>query len=1029
MNNIIYRIHPRPALTPLRIALLAALGLVAVTSSPAFAQQYDYTTDEVLNEPRTHDRGFNVGIDGTASLTVVGNGRLHSNGAIKLGVRETGDGILRLQGNDASLTLNSVFGMDIGLRGRGALHVQDGASVKTGEVIQLGVNDGSQGTIHVTGAGSTLEAYVLKVGLKGDGLLRVDGGGVVTAGELFSGSEGNSQRATAIEVSGAGSELKSGRIGLSSLLRVDDGARFHSREGYLSGLSSRTGVSAITGNGSRWDNEGELEVRTALNVSDGAVLQTDTLVVSGRSILSGNDLPRETIRITGEGALVKANSGVLIGGPGSLTQNPLAISVGDGGRLEAGGNIHIGKENYLLLGGSMIPESPYPTWGEPTIAGELDQSLIMLRGDAGGVVFNHTGAITLENTVRTNSDLPYGYEMSAALINRSGDTTLSGDLTRFAGRVLVAGGVLQISSDINTDTSDYDGRQKPMQRMEVSGGTLVINSRAGDIEAFSDTNGVMSNRRTSQVLVRSGGTLAGTGTVGSTSVEDGGILSPGHGSIGAFTIDGDLFFNSSPFTSYDSAKAYYDVDLLADGQSDLITVTGAAYIGSRADGSAHKLDTGVRITGLDPATSYQAGQRYTILEADSGVTGGFDDVVSNSAFITGTLVQTDKAVHLDLALVTEEPEEETIEGGQPERLIVFGRVAHTTNQRATAAALDSLHQSGDALSLYNQLLMQDEESARRSFDELSGEAHASTRALLLRNDFLRSGVLAHLRTDPVEVANGSRAWITGSGDARSQRSDGNAAARRDHSEGLLMGYDFSFGEGWTVGAAGGRQSMRQQVRERGTRSEVDALHSGVYAAFRRDALWLRGGVSYADFKVETERSLGAGQAWEQHLRGHSKANAVSTFSELGIDLPLQTMTLTPYLGLAHTTLSTGSSIEGEGSAALYVLPGRDRVWTTTTGVRAAWDVGSGERTGARIEGGLAWQNQQGDRTVGSTQAFVVGSDAFTVYGAPLARNLALAEIGVVLRPTGSSRVNLFVQGQRGGGERGFAAQASWNVMF
>ncbi len=156
---------------------------------------------------------------------------------------------------------------------------------------------------------------------------------------------------------------------------------------------------------------------------------------------------------------------------------------------------------------------------------------------------------------------------------------------------------------------------------------------------------------------------------------------------------------------------------------------------------------------------------------------------------------------------------------------------------------------------------------------------------------------------------------------------------------------------------------------------------------------------------------------------------MSTFSEAGFDLTLKPMTLTPYLGLAHTALSTGGSVEGEGSAALYVLPTRDQVWTTTTGVRVAWETSGGERTGARIEGGLGWQNHHGDRLVDSTHAFVVGSDAFTVHSAPLARNLAVAEFGVVLRPSDSSRVNLFVQGHRGGGERGLAAQASWNLRF
>jgi len=209
------------------------------------------------------------------------------------------------------------------------------------------------------------------------------------------------------------------------------------------------------------------------------------------------------------------------------------------------------------------------------------------------------------------------------------------------------------------------------------------------------------------------------------------------------------------------------------------------------------------------------------------------------------------------------------------------------------------------------------------------------------------------------------------------------------------------------------------------RSEVDALHGGMHVAFRRDALWVRGGVSYTDYDVDTERSLGAGQPWEQTLTARYKAHAVSTFTEAGVDLPLQSLTLTPYLGIAQTTLSTEEATEVTGSAALALLPTRDQVWTTTAGVRSAWNLSGG----ARVEGGLAWQNTSGDRRTSTTQIFATGSNLFTVHAVPLARNMALAELGVVLQPTDNSRVNLFVQGHRGGGERGFAAQASWNVMF
>lgn len=1023
----------RFAVSPLSTALLAALGLITAALPAAYADQHQYNADTTVTDERTHKEGFDIGADSAVVVTVTDKGSLRADGAVNLGQNRKGDGTLLLNGPDARFTSTHYNGTDIGVLGRGTLIVKNGARVEGGHQMRVGVEDGSSGVLHVTGSGSGVRVDDLYIGSRGHGLLRVDDGAKLVADELrVGGGVGTTnQRGSRMEISGAGSEVDARYAFFGGTLRVEDGAQLRTRDdSKLDTHAELSDPSVISGTGSRWDHKGDLQVLGALDVRDGGVLTADTLRVSGNDNInnSGTDLRREQLRVTGVGAVIQVKDRILVeGDTGSLTA---AITASEGGRIEAGGELVLGSGGYLVLGGAMSDGKVAPTWEIPVAAGELDDSIITMKHGAGGVVFNHTGVITVDNTMR--SDRTGVMWAGGAITNHAGTTVLEGDLSTYGGWVWVHGGTMVINADTYTEAEGYAGVMgvMPLQHMWVDGGTLVLNGSSGFMhEGEPGEPGIPF--RTAWATATGTGTLAGTGTVGNTWVHDGGSLSPGHGDIGTFNVDGNLLINAGGVGPENvDTKAFLDVDLYADGRSDLVKVSGTAHIGFGATVEGAQGETGVRVTTLDPATSYQEGQRYTILEAEGGITGGFDDVVSNSAFITGTLVQTDKAVHLDVTLIKQDEsgeQEAGEEGNQP--LTVFGRVAHTANQRATATALDSLQQSGDALALYNQLLMQDEDSARRSFDDLSGEAYASTRAMLLRDDFLRAGVLSHLRTDPAEVVDGSRAWATGSGDARSQRGDGNATARRDHSEGLLMGYDFSFGSSWTVGAAGGRQSMRQQVRGRGASSEVDALHSGVYAAFRRDALWLRGGVSYADFEVETDRAVGAGQPWEQSLRSRYKSHAVSSFSEAGVDLPLNAMTLTPYLGLAHTALSTCGSVEGEGSAALYVLPTRDQVWTTTTGVRVAWETSGGERTGARIEGGLAWQNHYGDRLVDSTHAFVVGSDAFTVRSAPLARNLAAAEFGVVLRPSDSSRVNLFVQGHRGGGERGLAAQASWNLRF
>ncbi|WNH50887.1 autotransporter outer membrane beta-barrel domain-containing protein [Stenotrophomonas oahuensis] len=1021
-----HRHHPR-SITPLCAAVLVALGLTT-TPHTVSAASHKYTADETITEERNHQQGFDAGIDTAVVLDITGSGHLTNGGSVNLGVNQDGHGTVRVIGPDARFTGPGSYSTDVGVSGKGTFVVQEGGGAWA-NTLRVGVNKGSFGSVHVTGAGSRLKARYLYLGHDGEGLLRIDGGAKVDVeadvlGDGRSpGSFSTHRRSTRIEISGKDSQLKANNVRIGGQLLIEDGAQLHSNKGGVYTASSGAGAAVITGTGSRWVNETELDVHTGLDIRNGAALETETLEIKGTRTINSTttDLTREQLRVTGTGSKIKAANGIRIG---ELSTSGGTLTISEGGRVEAGGKLHIGGGSYLVLGGAIGGTFTEPTWQPAVAAGELDDSVITFHTVSLGLAFNHTGAITLDNTLRSENDALH--RNGGALINVAGTTALTGDLSKFGGRVNVHGGTLVIDTDTYTDAKGYDtiGDAKPRQYMFVDGGTLVLNGESGF--RWEEREGdAITSFRTAWATASGSGVLAGTGTVGDTRIHDGGTLSPGHNSVGTFNVDGDLYFNAGGVgREHVDTKSWLAVDLRADGEADKVKVSGAAFIGHGASTEGEQGDTGVRVNTLDPHTSYQIGQRYTVLEAEGGITGGFNDVESNSAFITGALVQTDNAVHLDIALIEEESAEaEGAENNAPP--IVFGRVARSSNQRAVAAALDSLPQSGDALVLYNQLLMQDEESAVRAFDELSGELHASTRAMLLRDDFLRAGVLSHLRTGPADEGYGSRAWITGNGQSRSQRSDGNAATRRDHSEGLLLGYDFSFGEGWTVGAAGGRQSLRQNVRDRTSRSEVDALHGGMYAAFRRDALWLRGGVSYTDYDVDTERTLGEGQPWEQTLTARYKAHAVSTFTEAGFDLELQSLTLTPYLGIAQTTLSTGQATEAAGSAALALLPTRDQVWTTTAGVRSAWDL----RDRARVEGGLAWQNTSGDRRTSTTQIFATGSDLFTVHAVPLARNVALAELGVVLSPTTNSRVNLFMQGHRGGGERGFAAQASWNVMF
>lgn len=963
-------------------------------------------------------------------------------------VGQAGNGTLNIDGGAVDAGRGLRTGTASG--GDGTVRVVNGGQLATQD-LDIGYAQGGSGSMQVTGTGSTVNASLMRVSGSGDGALRIENGGVVAVtgnvtAEDNVGLPSNAARVGRIEVSGAGSLLSGDRVMTSTHLLVSDGGEIRSNSARIKDSYSDTGVATLTGAGSRWSNLGELDARTNVDVLDGALVATDTLLVSGgtNTMLNAPQRYDQQVRVSGAGAAIEAANGITVGA--HLVGEPYGVlSVSNGGRVAAGTTLTLGSSGYVAVGGGMQTWSVAndgPLWRAAEAAGEL-QGTIAMQVASGGLVFNHTDDITLSNTLA--SVVSGNNYTGGAVTQIAGSTTLNGDLTGFGGDIKVTGGALQIDSDTYTGQGYVGSSQAFMQQIDVSGGTLVLNGSAGfqqQIDYGSSTETV----RSSAVTVSGQGTLAGNATVGETYVYNGGTLSPGHNGIGAMTIDGDLYLsaNGAPGGAI-SGPSFFDVDVLGNGQSDRLTVTGKAYLG-RGSNLLNTADASVRITGLDPAVSYQNGQTYTILDAAEGVQGAFDEVVSKSAFLAPTLAYTDNQVQLTIAVkdaggtpvdpvdpvdpVTPvDPGNPGTPGNGGNPPIVFGAVAATGNQRATAAALDSLQQSGQALALYNGLLMLDEAGARDAFDDLSGELHASSRALLLEDRFLREGIAQRLRPDPSMAASGPSAWVAGAGTATRQDSDGSAARTRQHREGLMAGVDWTVGGAWTVGLAAGSESLRQQIDDRHANTEVDAVHGGLYAGFRGEELWINGGASYADYDLDTRRMVGTGTSWAQALNSSYNAHAVSVFAEGGWDMELDALTLTPYVAIAYTRLSTEAGVETGGSAALAIDASKDEVWTTTAGIRASWDISGGQTDAARLEAGLAWQNASGELRADSRHRFVAGSDRFTVSGLPLARNVGIAELGVSVHVTDNSRLSLFAQGRAGDGQRELGAQLNWNVSF
>jgi uncharacterized protein with beta-barrel porin domain len=301
---------------------------------------------------------------------------------------------------------------------------------------------------------------------------------------------------------------------------------------------------------------------------------------------------------------------------------------------------------------------------------------------------------------------------------------------------------------------------------------------------------------------------------------------------------------------------------------------------------------------------------------------------------------------------------------------------------------------------------------------------------LLEDRFLREGVTQRLSGQVTGMREGGLSvWVAGSGTSGHIEGDDNAARMEGQRQGLMGGADWTLGENTVVGLAAGNEDINQRVPQWQSKADIDAKEVGLYAATRWGALSLRGGVNYADYDVDTRRQAAVGGAVNQTIGAGYDAHATTFYAEGGWDFTWDTLTLTPYLAVAHTRLETDGTTETGGSTALVVADSKDELLTSTAGVRAAWDISGGQIDGAVLTAGLAWQNASGELKADNRARFAAGGDSFTVYGTPLARNVGIADLGVAVNTSASSRLSLSAQGRAGDGQREVGAQLNWAWKF
>ena len=480
---------------------------------------------------------------------------------------------------------------------------------------------------------------------------------------------------------------------------------------------------------------------------------------------------------------------------------------------------------------------------------------------------------------------------------------------------------------------------------------------------------------------------------------------------------------------------------------------------------------------------YAEHTTYTILHADGTFNGTrFGDVASNLAYLTPTLSYSDDDQDALLTLARKEapaprppdpappppdpvppvidpappspdPVPPEAGGGAPSGSIRFADLLGGRNAIAAANAIDGLPDGHD---LYRHALNLPEGAPQAFFSALAGELHASVRHALPGLDAtIRNVPLAHLRAnlsaglrpgEPIAAAGLSDAapaastlpvsrarpvWAQLIGNWQRQDATDDTTAVRLRTTGLFVGADHALGAGWRLGGALGYTDSQLRTKGTADRGGIDSYSALAYGGKAFEAgpgtLNLMLGASHTWHDIDTRRRVAVG-GLDQTLRAGYRANTTQVFTELGYTLaPGSGLTLEPYAGLAWAGLRSRAFQESGGSAALSGTRQATRTTTATLGLRVAQSLQMGPLQGS-VTAGAGWRRAFGDLRPTSTLAFDTGS-AFTVTGAPIARNAALLEAGLQAQAGRNATVALNYAGQLGAGSRDHSATLSWRWTF
>ena len=679
-------------------------------------------------------------------------------------------------------------------------------------------------------------------------------------------------------------------------------------------------------------------------------------------------------------------------------------NVYDGG-LASGTTIHSNGDQHVFHGGEA--RATVIDGGLQVVLGQVVDTTLnsgtQTIGSGGGARSTTvwSGEVNIQSAGIANDMIAYGGNISISsggIIN--GTTEINGTAT-IGGELITNEGTLLVNQDIdNTIDTSMTGSG---DLVKTGTGTLTlngINTYTGGTTLSTGTLlvGGTAAENTAQIagpVNVNGGFLGGFGSIaGAVTVNDGGTLKPGNG-----TDDGTLSAGSVHFAS----GSTFDTGVNHDS-------THSKLVASNTLGSgAVTIDTGSHLAIHAAPGNWSPQTTYTIIETTNGVVGTFTSVTSDLAFLNHSVDYGDPNL-VKLTMTRNDTG--------------FGDIGLTYNQKNTGYGVESL---GTGNPVYDQIVGMDRKEAINSFDNLSGEIHASTKSALLENSrYARDSVMSHLNHVSLQMPEANRLlWTNVWGHDGHLKDDGNATRTDNRGFGLMLGSDIYRDGKNTLGAAIGYEHTRLSAGGvRNSTSDVNAIHLMGYGQTRLGWIDLKGGAGYSWYRIDTERNVSVGNIQSQNTARYD-ANMIQLFAEGSHRFEMTEKTsVTPYAQLTWQRIHTDSFTEKGDVTALHGHSSNDNALGSTLGVRGEQTIGEK----SRLYADLGWQHRYGS-VEPDTDLNFTGSRTYNIKGVQNNRNSALVGFGAQIEPQKNMNLQLGYEGAFGNRIKDHALQVRFNIAF